>query len=213
MNREELLRCYPAERERLRASLSRLVGPSDAEDLANDTLLRALAAIDDFRGEAALSTWLHRIGTNLAYDLLRKRNKSPVLSMDDGIDVPEAIDEAADAGKLEQRQMSECVQKLFAELPSQHREVLAKADMLDQTVPEIARDAGITTGNAKIRLHRARRAMKEVLECHCDLEYQDSGVLGCQPKAANSPISVSFSVPVSSKRGTDPVRHKEKQDA
>ena len=213
MNREELLRGYPAERERLLATLSRLVGPSDAEDLANDTLLRALTAIDDFRGEAALSTWLHRIATNLAYDLLRKRNKSPVLSMDDGIEVPEAIDEVADAGKLEQRQMSECVQKLFAELPSQHREVLAKADMLDQTVPEIARDAGITTGNAKIRLHRARQAMKAALECHCDLEYQESGVFGCQPKAVSSPIPVSFSTSVSSKRGADPVQHLENKDA
>ena len=74
MNREDLLRGYPALRERLLATLSRLVGPNDAEDLANDTLLRALAAIDDFRGEAALSTWLHRIAINLAYDLLRKRN-------------------------------------------------------------------------------------------------------------------------------------------
>ena len=213
MNREELLRAYPAERERLRASLSRLVGPSDAEDLASDTLLRALTAIDDFRGEAASSTWLHRIATNLAYDLLRKRNKSPLLSMDDGIEVPEVIDEVADAGKLEQRQMSECVQKLFAELPPQHREVLAKADMLDQTVPEIAREVGITTGNAKIRLHRARQAMKAALECHCDLEYQDSGVLGCQPKAVSSPIPVSFSTSVSSKRGADPVQHLEDQDA
>ena len=213
MNREELLRAYPAERERLRASLSRLVGPSDAEDLASDTLLRALTAIDDFRGEAASSTWLHRIATHLAYDLLRRRNKSPVLSMDDDIEVPEAFDEAADAGKLEQRQMSECVQKLFAELPSQHREVLAKADMFDQTVPEIARDAGITTGNAKIRLHRARQAMKAALECHCDLEYQESGVFGCQPKAVSSPIPVSFSTSVSSKRGADPVQHLENKDA
>ena len=187
MDREELLRRYPAERARLLATLSRLVGPNDAEDLANDTLLRALASIDDFRGDAALSTWLHRIATHLAYDFLRKRNKSPVLSMDDDIEVPEAFDEAADAGKLEQRQMSECVQKLFAELPPQHREVLAKADMFDQTVPEIARDAGITTGNAKIRLHRARQAMKAALECHCDLEYQESGVFWCQPKAVIDP--------------------------
>ena len=213
MSREELLRGYPAERERLLATLSRLVGPSDAEDLANDTLLRALAAVADFRGEAALSTWLHRIATNLAYDFLRRRSRSPVLSMDDDIEVPEAIDEAADAGKLEQRQMSECVQKLFAELPPQHREVLAKADMFEQTVPEIARDAGITTGNAKIRLHRARQAMKAALECHCDLEYQDSGVFGCQPKAINSPIPVSFSVSVSSKGCTDPVQHLENEDA
>jgi DNA-directed RNA polymerase specialized sigma24 family protein len=71
MDREELLRRYPAHRGRLVASLARLVGVTDAEDLAEETLLRALAAVDRFRGEAALSTWLHRIGVNLAYDLLR----------------------------------------------------------------------------------------------------------------------------------------------
>ena len=213
MDHDQLLRLYPAERNRLLASLSRLVGPTDAQDLANETLLRALAAVDDFRGDAALSTWLHRIGVNLAYDLLRKRSRNPVLSVEQGINDPETIAEAGDGLRLERRQMSECVQKLLAKMPPQQRQVLAQADMLDQTVPEIARDAGITTGNAKIRLHRARRAMKAVLERHCDLENQDSGVLCCQPKAVSAQAPVSFSVAVSSKRCTDPVRSTEKHDA
>jgi len=213
MDCEQLLGQFPAERRRLLASLARLVGPTEAQDLANETLLRALAAVDEFRGDAALSTWLHRIGVNLAYDLLRKRSRSPVLSAEQGIDVPETIAKAGDGRWLEQRQMSQCVQSLLAKLPAQQRQVLAQADMLDQTVPEIARDAGITTGNAKIRLHRARRAMKAVLEKHCDLEHQDSGVLCCLPKRASAQAPVSFTVSVSSKRCTDPLRPTEKHDA
>ena len=199
MDREQLLRGYPAERSRLRASLERLVGPADAEDLANETLLRALSAVDTFRGEASLGTWLHRIGVNLAYDLLRRNRRSPVLAAEQGGDVPEAVDQAINGEQLERRQMSQCVQNLLAKLPPQQRQLLAQADMFEQSVPQIARDAGITTGNAKIRLHRARRAIKAVLESHCDLERQGSGVLCCQPKAASAQGAVSFVAAVSSK--------------
>lgn len=211
MDRDQLLRAYPAERDRLLARLARLVGPTDAQDLANDTLLRALAAAHEFRGDAALSTWLHRIGVNLAYDLLRKRSRNPLPSVEQGIELPETITEAGDG--LERRQMSQCVQNLLEKLPPQQRQVLAQADLLDQTVAEIARDGGITTGNAKIQLHRARLAMKAVLESHCDLEHQDSGVLCCQPKAASAQAPVSLAGSVSSKGGTDPVRPAEKNDA
>ncbi len=182
MDRDELLRVFPTHRGRLVASLSRLVGTADAEDLAAETLLRALDAVDGFRGEAALGTWLHRIGVNLAYDLLRRRERNPILSVEPGDDMQEAVSEAANAGPLEREQMSQCVQTLLAKLPPQQRHVLAQADMLDQTAMEIAGDSGITTGNVKIRLHRARRAMQAVLEMHCDFD-RESGVLCCVPKS------------------------------
>ena len=183
MDRDELLRLFPAHRARLVASLARMVGPGDAEDLAAETLLRALEAVEGFRGEAALGTWLHRIGMNLAYDLLRRRERSPVLSREHGVDVPDAQADIAEAEPLERRQMSQCVQQLLAKLPPQQRHVLAQADMLDQTAPEIARDSGVTAGNVKIRLHRARQAMKTVLATHCDFDHGENGVLCCVPKA------------------------------
>ena len=183
MNRDELLSLYPAHRGRLVASLTRLVGLADAEDLAEETLLRALSAVDDFRGEATLGTWLHRIGLNLAYDLLRRRERSPVQSVGQGVEVPEVIAEAADGEPLERRQMSNCVQKLLAKLPPRQRHVLMQADMLEQTAAEIARDSGVTTGNVKIRLHRAQWAMHAVLETHCDFDHGAAGVLCCLPKA------------------------------
>ena len=152
-----------------------------------------------FAARASLGTWLHRIGVNLAYDLLRSRSRNPVLAAEQGIDLPETADEASNGEWLERRQMSQCVQDLLAKLPPEQRQLLAQADMLDQTVAQIARDAGITTGNAKIRLHRARRAVKAVLESHCDLEHRESGVLCCQPKYPPAQGSVSFVATVSSK--------------
>lgn len=183
MDRDTLLRCFPAERGRLVASLARVAGPTDAEDLANETLLRALDAVDEFRGEAALGTWLHLIGINLAYDLLRRRERSPVVAVAQIVDVPETVADTRNGDRLEQKQMTQCVQNLLAKLPPQQREVLMQADMLDQTAPEIARDAGVTTGNVKIRLHRARRAMQSALERHCDFDHGESGALCCTPKS------------------------------
>lgn len=157
MDREQLLQQFPARRRRLVATQARLVGAIDAEELAAETLLRALAAVEDFRGEAALGTWLHRIGINLAYDHLRRQGRDPVARLDE---VPEAGCEAFDDHGMEQRQMSRCVQAVLATLPAAQRQILVQADVLEQTAPEIARDAGISTGNAKIRLHRAREACR-----------------------------------------------------
>lgn len=176
-DREALLREFPRLRPRLVAALARIVGAADAEDLANETLLRALPAVEDFRGEAALGTWLHRIGLNLAYDLLRRRGREPFEP------VGEAEEAAAvDGDPLERRQMSECVREVLATLPGPQRQLLVQADVLDRTAPEVARDAGITTGNAKIRLHRARRALKAALEQKCEFHYRDGGVLCCAPR-------------------------------
>lgn len=183
MDRDDLLRLYPSQRGRLVASLARLVGPTDAEDLANDTLLRALAAVDGFRSEAALGTWLHRIGVNLAYDLLRRRDRDPILPTEQAVDIPEAAVDADIGEPLDQRQMSQCISELLAKLPAHQRAPLVQADMLDRKAAEIAQDAGISVGNAKIRLHRARHAMKTALESHCDFHHRDAGVLCCTPKA------------------------------
>jgi RNA polymerase sigma-70 factor (ECF subfamily) len=182
MTRDELLQLFPAERARLVASLSRMVGPADADDLANETLIKALAAVDGFRGDAAPGTWLHRIGLNLAYDLLRRQGREPIALTQEDREAMETVPAPAESDPLERRQMSQCVQEVLAMLPSAQRQLLVQADVLDHTAPEIARQTGITAGNAKIRLHRARRALQSALEERCDFHHRDGGVLCCAPK-------------------------------
>ncbi|MDR0478827.1 MAG: RNA polymerase sigma factor [Burkholderiaceae bacterium] len=182
MDREELLSRFPAHRGKLVAVLVRLVGATEAEDLANETLLRAMAAVEGFRGEAGLGTWLHRITVNLAYDHLRRYGRDPAIPNGVGADLPDIADDSS-PDVLEQRQMSACVQKVLATLPASQRQLLIQADVLDQTTAEIARDAGITTGNAKIRLHRARRNLEVALESRCEFHHRDGGVLCCTPKS------------------------------
>lgn len=180
MNREELMAQFPAHRSRLVSALTRLVGP-DAEDIANETLLRALDAIDGFQEQAALGTWLHRIATNLAYDHLRRLGRQPVEFM--GHDaLPDLAEEGPD--HHEQRQMSACVQQVLETLPDAQRQLLLQADVLELTAAEIAEESDISVGNAKIRLHRARRALEAELSSRCDFHRRDEGVLCCTPKPA-----------------------------
>jgi RNA polymerase sigma-70 factor (ECF subfamily) len=177
MDRETLLAAFPAHRGKLVAALHRLVDAAEAEDLANETLLRALDAAENFRGDAALGTWLHRIATNLALDHLRRRGRDPV-------DADAALPEmgAEDDDPLERRQMSQCVHEVLATLPAAQRQLLIQSDVLDKTAPEIARETGITPGNAKIRLHRARRTLEAALEARCEFHVRGDGVRCCLPK-------------------------------
>lgn len=183
MKSETSLLHHEHHREKLIAALSRLVRREEAEELANETLIKGLSSAERFRGEADAYTWLYRIAVNLAYDLLRRQKRHPEVSMDDEIENVEGDIGSEGHTPLEQRQMSQCVQNLLATLPPEQHEVLIHADIHDQTALEIARNTGVSTGNAKIRLHRARRAMKSVLEKHCDLEVEADGVCRCTPKA------------------------------
>jgi len=184
MKPDALLQHYGRHRVKLVAGLSRLVKREEAEELADEALTKALSSIERFRGEADIDTWLHRIAVNLAYDLLRRQKRHPEISLEEAIELPEHA--FADAGQApqEQREMSQCVRNLLTTLPPEQHEALIHADIHDLTAAEIARNTGVSTGNAKIRLHRARRAMKSLLETHCDLAVEADGVCRCTPKAA-----------------------------
>jgi RNA polymerase sigma-70 factor (ECF subfamily) len=183
VTRDELLHQFPAQRGKLVASLARLVGRDEAEDMADETLLRALAQIEGFRGESALSTWLHRIGVNLAVDQIRRQHRLSPLSPEQEAAWSESLEAGDDSTPLERRQMGDCVRQLVATLPVQQRQVLALADMAGRSVAEIAHAEGMTTGNVKIRLHRARQAMRTVLETHCEFDYAADGMCACVPKS------------------------------
>ena len=189
LTREQLLQRFPEHRRALQASLARLVGMPDAEDLTAETLLRALDAVDGFRGQASLATWLQRIGLNLAYDLLRARRRHPELpfacdSGDEGDELDAVPAADPDASRIEQQQMSQCVRDVLGRLPAEQRQLLHEAAVLDRPLAQLAGQTGITTGNAKIRLYRARQAMKTALAAHCDFAHESNGTLCCVPKTS-----------------------------
>lgn len=132
----------------------------DARDATQDAFLTALRKLASFRGEAAFTTWLHRVTVNACYDLLRKRQRAPLLDRDDdhpGPQPPPAPDHADDTS------LSIDVQRALMTVPEDFRAVMILHDVRDLPQEEVAAILGIPVGTVKSRLHRGRVALARAL--------------------------------------------------
>jgi RNA polymerase sigma-70 factor (ECF subfamily) len=134
----------------------------DARDAAQDAFLTALRKLSSFRGEAAFTTWMHRVTVNACYDLLRKRQRQPLLDRrgDDDLPRPEPppAPDHADVAVL-----SVDVQRALLEVPEGFRAVMILHDVQDLPQEEVAAILGIPVGTVKSRLHRGRVALAKAL--------------------------------------------------
>jgi len=142
----------------------RLTGDEeDARDVVQDAYLRAYRGVQRFRGDAQFSTWMYRITANCAATHLgrRARHRHDELRDDAPFveERPEADPQAsADAGALRDR-----LQHAIADLPPRLRAVVVLRDVYDLSHTDIAAELGISESAAKVRLHRARRKLRERL--------------------------------------------------
>ena len=133
----------------------------DARDATQDAFLTALRKLSSFRGEAAFTTWMHRVTINACYDLLRKRARQPLLDLgDDEHPRPEPTPapDHADATEL-----SIDVQRALLEVPEDFRAVMILHDVQDLPQEEVAAILGIPVGTVKSRLHRGRIALAKAM--------------------------------------------------
>jgi RNA polymerase sigma-70 factor, ECF subfamily len=131
----------------------------DARDATQDAFLMALRKLASFRGEAAFTTWLHRVTVNTCYDLLRKRNRAPLLSTaEDHEPEPPPWPDHADATDL-----SIDVQRALLAVPEDYRVVMILHDVQDLPYEEVAAIVGTPVGTVKSRLHRGRVALARAL--------------------------------------------------
>jgi RNA polymerase sigma-70 factor, ECF subfamily len=139
----------------------RLTGnEEDARDVVQDAYLRAYRGIGHFRGDARITTWLYRITANCASTQLggRRRHRYEPLDTDlDLVDVTPTSDPVDGAVAADLRLT---VEQAIAELPPRLRAVVVLRDVYDLPHEAIAAELGITETAAKVRLHRARRALK-----------------------------------------------------
>jgi RNA polymerase sigma-70 factor (ECF subfamily) len=142
----------------------RLVGnEEDARDVVQETYLRAHKGLKKFRGDAQLSTWLHRITANCASSYLGRKIRHRYEPLDDDveiIDLHPGIDpeQRADVGVL-RNQLTEALMQL----PPKLRAVVVLRDVYDLPHEAIAEQLDITESAAKVRLHRARKRLRERL--------------------------------------------------
>lgn len=152
----------------------RLVGnPSDAEDLAQDALIRALKALPGFRGDSSHSTWLYRITVNTWKNRVRSEKrrgfwKTLSLNLFTGEDQDEAPpfksdDPALDAG-LATDEAGAMVQKALMELDEDSRAIVVLREIEGQPYDAIARALELPEGTVKSRLSRAREALRTKLQ-------------------------------------------------
>ena len=158
---EELVRKTQAETYTL---AYRLTGnEEDARDVAQEAYVRAYKGLKRFRGDAQFTTWLYRITANCAATQMGRRSRDRHDELDDHpeqVDArPEADPEAvADAALLRDR-----VVGALEGLPPRLRAVVVLRDVYDLSHDAIATELGISEAAAKVRLHRARRRLREQL--------------------------------------------------
>ena len=148
---------------------------SDAHDALQDAFLSAFKAMGTFEGGSRLSTWLHRIAVNAALMRLRTARRRPACSMEDLLPkfdetghhqvAPATWDEPA-AGGMEREETLRTVRSCIEQLPEMFREVIVMRDIEGLDTAATAEALGMTEAAVKTRLHRARQALRALLDPH-----------------------------------------------
>jgi len=158
----------------LRTARRLLSNEDDARDAVQDAFLSAFRSIEGFQGASRLSTWLHRIVVNAALMKLRSKRRKPEQSIDellpefleDGHQTPRSAKWNEPYADLERRETHALVRHCIDQLPDAYRTVLMLRDIEELDTGETAELLGVSPNAVKIRLHRARQALRTLLDPH-----------------------------------------------
>jgi RNA polymerase sigma-70 factor (ECF subfamily) len=157
----------------LRLARRFLANEEDARDALQDAFVAVYRSIGTFESTSALATWLHRIVVNAALMKLRAKRRRPEEDIeqylpqfsDDGHQREPSTPWTATADSLlERKELRATVRDAIAKLPDNYRIVLQLRDIEEMSTTETAEILGITKNVVKIRLHRARQALKTLLD-------------------------------------------------
>jgi RNA polymerase sigma-70 factor (ECF subfamily) len=157
----------------LRGTRRLLRSEDEARDAVQDAFVAAFRGLPRFRGDSRLGTWLYRIAINAALARIRARGGNTVVSLDawlprfaeDGhATEPFAAWPADAAAGAEQREVRERVRASIDQLPDAYRTVVMLRDIEELNTEETAQALGISSGAVKVRLHRARQALRTLLD-------------------------------------------------
>ena len=190
---QEFKKIYAEHHPLIHRYLTRMVGPAEAEDLAQEVMVKVSRSLPDFRGQSKLSTWIYRIATNTALDHLRspahRELKHHTIAHAPSAPTPALEVEVADKRPsverlLIRREMHQCIRDFIAGLPPEQRTVLVLSELEEMKNAEIAEILGLTLDTVKIRLHRARARLKAEFEANCNFYHDERNVLSCDLKGA-----------------------------
>jgi RNA polymerase sigma-70 factor, ECF subfamily len=170
---EELVRTHGS--RLLRVARRLLSSEEDARDAVQDAFVGVFKSIGTFESASTLSTWLHRIVVNACLMRLRTKRRKPEEDIEqylprflaDGHQVESSVRWSESAENvLERSELRELVRKSINELPDSYRSVLMMRDIEELSTEEVASMLGTTANAVKIRLHRARQALRALLDPH-----------------------------------------------
>ncbi len=156
-----------------RYALSLMHDPAEADDVAQETFVRAYQRLDSLRDPGALMAWLYRIATHICLDRIRQRANHPAAESESDLDeIDEADPDVPSLQKvIERNDMSACVQRYLKGLPDSYRAVILLHDLDGLTGPEIAEALSVSLATVKTRLHRAHRKAQVLLQSGCVLAH------------------------------------------
>lgn len=164
---------FARHRDRLWAVALRTTGdPEEAADALQDAMVAAFRRAASYRGEAAVTTWLHRIVVNACLDRLRRRSVRATQPWEEHTEEvdrftpgsPGAPQHGDPVRAAEQAELRRAVQVALGQLPPEQRAALVLVDMEGYPVGEVARILDVPTGTLKSRCSRGRRRLRELLE-------------------------------------------------
>jgi RNA polymerase sigma-70 factor (ECF subfamily) len=148
---------YHQYKRRVFGLVHRIVGASDAEEVAQDVFVRVFRGLGSFRGESALGTWIYRLAVNAALSHVARRGRRGEVSDDELDQVP-----APPAVERDPR-LSEKVEAAMARLPAGYRAILTLHDIEGLSHEECAAILDCRVGTSKSQLHKARAKMRDLL--------------------------------------------------
>lgn len=147
----------------------------DAHDVVQETFYSAFRSLGKFQGNARIGTWLHRISVNAALMKIRSRERRPE------VDIHELLPRFGDGGEHVQspqgfreipreavlrEETAALVRSCIDRLPENYRNALILRDIEELDYPEVAEQLCLTLNAARLRIHRARQALRKLLEPH-----------------------------------------------
>lgn len=161
---------------RVFALVFRMLGRRDeAEDLAQEVFVQVFKAIDQFRGDSKLSTWIYRIAVNLCKNRTKYLSRRHANDQDDVDAMADRLPFSAAKGVsvggisrpdelVEGMQLEVVVKRAIEQIEPEFREVLILRDVEDMSYEEIAEVTGLADGTVKSRIHRARAQLRTLVE-------------------------------------------------
>lgn len=159
----------PCERQVYFTCLGMMGNEQDAQDCAQETLLKAYRGFVDFRKDSKVSTWLYTIATHCCTDALRRRHETISLEQlqDEGFDPPG--DAPSPYLELEASERRRLLREALQQLPYEHRQPIVLCDLQGLSYEEAAQALALPLGTVKSRLNRARAALKSILSKNAEL--------------------------------------------